>query len=278
MTGDINVIKRSGKSEPLDINKLHVMVEAACDGLAGVSVSQVEMSSQIQFFDGITTEQIQQILVNSASNLIDLEHPNYQFVAARLMLFALRKQVYGKMHELVTVKEQVERCVEAGVYDPEILTYYSDEEFAELEAMIDHDRDYIFTFAGLRQVLDKYLVQDRTSGAMFETPQFMYLLIAATIFSQYPKETRMSYVANIMKQHQSTVSIFQRLLWQVLERPLGSTLAACLLMPMTVSILSLALIWLLVDTLRKELASGSTLAESVDSTVRSVVERSAIPG
>ena len=194
MTGDINVIKRSGKSEPLDINKLHVMVEAACDGLAGVSVSQVEMSSQIQFFDGITTEQIQQILVNSASNLIDLEHPNYQFVAARLMLFALRKQVYGKMHELVTVKEQVERCVEAGVYDPEILTYYSDEEFAELEAMIDHDRDYIFTFAGLRQVLDKYLVQDRTSGAMFETPQFMYLLIAATIFSQYPKDTRMSYV------------------------------------------------------------------------------------
>ena len=194
MTDEINVIKRSGKSEPLDINKLHVMVEAACEGLAGVSVSQVEMTSQIQFFDGITTEQIQQILVNSASNLIDLDHPNYQFVAARLMLFALRKQVYGKMHELVTVKEQVERCVEAGVYDPEILGYYTDEEFAELEAMIDHDRDYIFTFAGLRQVLDKYLVQDRTSGAMYETPQFMYLLIAATIFSQYPKETRMSYV------------------------------------------------------------------------------------
>jgi len=194
MTGDISVIKRSGKSEPLDINKLHVMVEAACEGLAGVSVSQVEMTSQIQFFDGITTEQIQQILVNSASNLIDLDHPNYQFVAARLMLFALRKQVYGKMHELVTVKEQVERCVEAGVYDPEILTYYTDEEFAEFENIIDHDRDYIFTFAGLRQVLDKYLVQDRTSGVMYETPQFMYLLIAATIFSQYPKETRMSYV------------------------------------------------------------------------------------
>ena len=194
MTDDISVIKRSGKSEPLDINKLHVMVEAACEGLAGVSVSQVEMNSQIQFFDGITTEQIQQILVNSASNLIDLDHPNYQFVAARLMLFALRKQVYGKMHELVTVKEQVDRCVEAGVYDPEILNYYTDEEFAEFENIIDHDRDYIFTFAGLRQVLDKYLVQDRTSNVMYETPQFMYLLIAATIFSQYPKETRMSYV------------------------------------------------------------------------------------
>ena len=194
MTGDINVIKRSGNSEPLDINKLHVMVEAACEGLAGVSVSQVEMSSKLQFFDGITTDQIQKILVSSAANLIDLEHPNYQFVAARLMLFALRKEVYGKMHELITVREQVERCVERGVYDAEILGLYSKEEFAEFERIIDHDRDYIFTYAGLRQVLDKYLVQDRTSGTMYETPQFMYLLIAATIFSRYPKETRMSFV------------------------------------------------------------------------------------
>ncbi|AOV62128.1 ribonucleotide reductase large subunit [Synechococcus phage S-CAM7] len=194
MNSDIKVIKRSGASEPLDINKLHVMVEAACEGLAGVSVSQVEMTSEIQFFDGITTDQIQRILVSSASNLIDLEHPNYQFVAARLMLFALRKQVYGKLHELITVKEQVERCVEAGVYDEEILSLYSDEEFAEFDRIIDHDRDYIFTFAGLRQVVDKYLVQDRTFDKMYETPQFMYLLVAATMFSRYPKATRMSYV------------------------------------------------------------------------------------
>ena len=194
MTGDINVIKRSGKRETLDINKLHVMVEAACEGIAGVSVSQVEMSSQIQFFDGITTEQIQQILVNSASNLITVDHPNYQFVAARLMLFALRKEVYGKMHELISVKEQAEKGVAAGVYDRAILDLYSDEEFAELESIIDHDRDYIFTFAGLRQVIDKYLVQDRTEGTMYETPQFMYLLVAATMFSCYPKETRLSYV------------------------------------------------------------------------------------
>ena len=194
MNGDIKVIKRSGKSEPLDINKLHVMVEAACEGLAGVSVSQVEMTSKIQFFDGITTDQIQRILVSSASNLIDMDNPNYQFVAARLMLFALRKQVYGKLHELVSVKEQVERCVAAGVYDPEILTLYSDEEFAEFDQIIDHDRDYIFTIAGLRQVIDKYLVQDRTYDKMYETPQFMYLLVAATMFSRYPKATRMSYV------------------------------------------------------------------------------------
>jgi len=194
MNSDIKVIKRSGASEPLDINKLHVMVEAACEGLAGVSVSQVEMSSEIQFFDGITTDQIQRILVSSASNLIDLEHPNYQFVAARLMLFALRKQVYGKLHELITVREQVELCVAADVYDAEILDLYTEEEFAEFDRIIDHDRDYIFTFAGLRQVIDKYLVQDRTAGTMYETPQFMYLLVAATMFSRYSKETRMSYV------------------------------------------------------------------------------------
>ena len=194
MNGEISVVKRSGNKELLDINKLHVMVEAACEDLAGVSASQVEMHSNIQFYDGITTQQIQDILVRSASDLIDLEHPNYQFVAARLMLFALRKQLYGRMHELPTVRAQVEKCVEAGVYDAEILDLYTEEEFDEFERIIDHDRDYIFTFAGLRQVLDKYLVQDRTNGIMYETPQFMYLLIAATIFSRYPKETRMSYV------------------------------------------------------------------------------------
>ena len=194
MNADISVIKRSGKEESLDINKLHVMVEAACEGLANVSESQVEMNANIQFYNGITTEQIQQILVRSASDLIDLDHPNYQFVAARLMLFALRKQVYGRMHEMPDVKTHVRKCVDAGVYDAEIFDFYDDEEFAEFDRIIDHDRDYIFTFAGLRQVIDKYLVQDRTNDVMYETPQYMYLLIAATIFSRYPKDTRMSYV------------------------------------------------------------------------------------
>ena len=194
MNADISVIKRSGKEEVLDINKLHVMVEAACEGLANVSESQVEMNANIQFYNGITTDQIQQILVRSASDLIDLEHPNYQFVAARLMLFALRKQVCGRMHEMPDVKGHVRRCVDAGVYDDAIFDSYDDEEFAEFDRIIDHDRDYIYTFAGLRQVIDKYLVQDRTNDVMYETPQYMYLLIAATIFSQYPKDTRMSYV------------------------------------------------------------------------------------
>ena len=194
MTNGTKVTKRNGKNEPLDLNKLHVMVEEACRHLAGVSASQVEIQSGIQFYDGITTEEIQEILIRSASDLVSLDHPNYQFVAARLLLFAIRKQLYGRMHETPTVKEQVERCVAKEVYDAEILDLYSDEEFDKLESFIDHDRDYLFTYAGLRQVCDKYLVQDRSNGKVYETPQFMYLLIAATIFSKYPKETRLDYV------------------------------------------------------------------------------------
>ena len=194
MSNGTKVVKRNGNTEPLDLNKLHVMVEEACKDLAAVSASQVEMQSGIQFYDGITTEEIQEILIRSASDLIDLDHPNYQFVAARLLLFSLRKRLFGRMHENPTVKGHVESCVGSGVYDPEILSLYTDEEFERLESFIDHDRDYLFTYAGLRQVVDKYLVQDRSTGVQYETPQFMYLLIAATIFSKYPKETRLDYV------------------------------------------------------------------------------------
>ena len=194
MSNGTKVVKRNGNTEPLDLNKLHVMVEEACKDLAGVSASQVEMQSGIQFYDGITTGEIQEILIRSASDLIDLDHPNYQFVAARLLLFALRKQINGRRHETHTVYEHTKLCVDKGVYDAEILDLYTSEEFDKLESFIDHDRDYLFTYAGLRQVVDKYLVQDRSMGAQYETPQFMYLLIAATIFSKYPKETRLDYV------------------------------------------------------------------------------------
>ena len=194
MSNGTKVIKRNGSIESLDLNKLHLMVEEACKDLAGVSASQVEMQSGIQFYDGITTAEVQEILIRSASDLIDLDHPNYQFVAARLLLFALRKQLFGRMHECPTVKQQVERCVGRGVYDAEILSLYNDEEFEKLQSFIVHERDYFFTYAGLRQIVDKYLVQDRSSGSLYETPQFMYLMIAATIFSKYPKETRLDYV------------------------------------------------------------------------------------
>jgi len=194
MSNGTKVVKRSGDTESLNLNKLHVMVEEACKDLAGVSASQVEMQSGIQFYNGITTAEIQEILIRSASDLIDLEHPNYQFVAARLLLFAIRKQIFGRMYDNSTVLEHTKRCVEKGVYDAEILDLYSEEEFEKLESFIDHGRDYLFTYAGLRQVVDKYLVQDRSTGNLYETPQFMYLLIAATIFSKYPKETRLDYV------------------------------------------------------------------------------------
>jgi len=194
MSNGTKVVKRSGSTENLDLNKLHVMVEEACKDLAGVSASQVEMQSGIQFYDGITTAEIQEILIRSASDLIDLEHPNYQFVAARLLLFAVRKQLFGGMYECPTVLQHTQKCAELGVYDAEILSLYDAEEFDKLQSFIDHGRDYLFTYAGLRQVVDKYLVQDRSSSALYETPQFMYLLIAATIFSKYPKETRLDYV------------------------------------------------------------------------------------
>jgi len=194
MSNGTKVQKRDGRIESLDLDKMHLMVEEACKGLAGVSASQVEMKSGIQFYDGITTGEIQEILIRSASDLIDLDHPNYQYVAARLLLFAVRKQLYGKMKELPTLEQHIIDCVSAEVYDSDIYNKYSQEEIARAESFIDHDRDFLFTYAGLRQVVDKYLVQDRSSGGVYETPQFMYMMIALTIFAEYPKETRMSYV------------------------------------------------------------------------------------
>ena len=194
MTNGLKVKKRNGSVEKLDLDKMHKMVDEACKGLAGVSSSQVEMTSGIQFYDGITTEEIQEILIKSASDLIDLEHPNYQFVAARLLLFAVRKQLYGKMHTLPTLVDHIQKLAYENVYDKTIFSKYSLEEIEKAESYIDHGRDYLFTYAGLRQVVDKYLVQDRSTGTVYETPQFMYIMIALTIFQEYPKETRMSYV------------------------------------------------------------------------------------
>jgi ribonucleoside-diphosphate reductase alpha chain len=194
MTNGTKVKKRDGRIESLDLDKMHLMVEEACKGLAGVSASQVEMTSGIQFYDGISTGEIQEILIRSASDLIDLEHPNYQYVAARLLLFAVRKQLYGKMLELPHLEHHIYVCVTQEVYDNEIFSKYSKEEIDKVNSFIDHDRDFLFTYAGLRQVVDKYLVQDRSSGGVYETPQFMYAMIALTIFAEYPKETRLSYV------------------------------------------------------------------------------------
>jgi ribonucleoside-diphosphate reductase alpha chain len=192
---EISVVKRSGEVESLNLDKIHTMVEHACKGLAGVSESQVEMNANLQFFDGIKTDDIQEILIRSANDLINLDNPNYQFVAARLLLFGVRKSVYGDHPDYRPyLIDHVYDCVEKGVYDSSILKKYTDEEWAEIDRMIDNDRDFLFTYAGLRQVVDKYLVQDRSSGRVYETPQQMYIMIALTLFRDYPKATRLSYV------------------------------------------------------------------------------------
>jgi len=194
MSNGIKVKKRDGRIESLDLEKMHLMVDVACKGLSGVSASQVEINSGIQFYDGITTDEIQEILIRSASDLISLENPNYQFVSARLLLFALRKQLFGKIWEFPHLKDHIQRCVTMQVYDAEIFSKYSLEEIEKVNNWIDHERDMLFTYAGLRQVADKYLVQDRSSGKVYETPQFMYVMIALTIFQDYSKETRLNYV------------------------------------------------------------------------------------
>jgi ribonucleoside-diphosphate reductase alpha chain len=194
MSNGLKVKKRNGSIEALDLDKMHLMVEEACKNLAGVSASQVEMQSGIQFYDGVSTAEIQEILIRSASDLIDLDHPNYQFVAARLLLFSLRKSLYGGIMDFPHLEEHIYNCVAKGVYDNEIFIKYSKEEIDKANSFIDHDRDMLFTYAGLRQVVDKYLVQDRSSNKVFETPQFMYIMISLTIFAGYPKETRLDYV------------------------------------------------------------------------------------
>ena len=195
MSNGISVVKRDGSVESLNLDKVHAMVELACEDLAGVSSSQVEMNSGIQFYDGIKTEDIQEILIRSANDLISLDTPNYQYVAARLLLFGLRKAVFGYHPDKPPILyNHICKCVDHGMYDEELLTVYTEEEWEEIESYVDHDRDYLFTYAGLRQVCDKYLVQDRSTGYLFETPQQMYIMIAATLFSKYPKDTRLEYV------------------------------------------------------------------------------------
>ena len=210
MSNGTKVVKRDGHSEGLNLEKIHKMTEEACDGLAGVSASQVEIQSGIQFYDGITTGEIQEILVRSASDLIDLDSPNYQFVAARLLLYGLYKDVVGNSwkkgfpHILTHLKNGSDK----GIYDATLANRYTEDEWSRINNWIDHDRDFLFTYAGLRQVVDKYLVQDRSTNELYETPQFMYMLIAATIFQNYPIETRLDYVRryyNAISKHKINI-------------------------------------------------------------------------
>ena len=189
----IKVQKRDGRLEPLDINKIHFVVEEACEGLTGVSSSQIEMNANIQFYDGMTTKDIQNVLVRSANDLISLDYPNYQYAAARLLSYDVRKEAHGQ-YEYIPLLKLILRNIRLGVYDKGILDKYNKTEIKKFNTWIRRDRDLKFTYAGLRQICDKYLVQDRSTGQLYETPQDMYMMIAATLFADYPEKTRMQYV------------------------------------------------------------------------------------
>jgi ribonucleoside-diphosphate reductase alpha chain len=204
MSNGTMIVKRDGTREHLNIDKIHFVVEEACKGLAGVSSSQIEMNANLQFYDGMTTQEIQEILVRSANDLISLDSPNYQYAAARLLSYGLYKQVFGS-YDAVPFEEIIKANIARGIYDPEILEKYTSEEIERLNSYIHHKRDENFTYAGLRQVVDKYLVQDRSSEEIFETPQFMYMMIAATLFANYPKEDRMQYV----RRYYDATSLFK---------------------------------------------------------------------
>jgi|TARA_R110000822_G_scaffold125591_1_gene260401 ribonucleoside-diphosphate reductase alpha chain len=200
----IQIKKRNGSSVPLDINKIHFVVEEACEGLHGVSSSQIEMKGNIQFYDGMSTAEIQEILVKSANDLISLEAPNYQFAAARLLLYPIYKESFGQ-YAPISLYDVIRRNIDRGVYDANILEKYTEDELQTLNKYIKHKRDENFTYAGLRQVVDKYLVQDRSSGDIYESPQMMYMMIAATLFAEYPEATRMQYV----RRYYDATSLFK---------------------------------------------------------------------
>ena len=204
MSNGTMIVKRSGAKEPLNIDKIHFVVEEACKGLAGVSSSQIEMNANLQFYDGMSSKEIQEILVRSANDLISLDAPNYQFAAARLLSYGVNKEVFGH-YAPISLREMIRLNIQRGVYDAEFLEWYTEEEIDRLDSYIHHKRDENFTYAGLRQVVDKYLCQDRSNNQLFETPQFMYMMIAATLFAQYPRETRMHYV----RRYYDATSLFR---------------------------------------------------------------------
>ena len=199
----IEVVKRDGSRASLDIEKLHKVVFYACEDINGVSPSEVEIHSQVQFFDGIKTSDVQETLIKSAADLISEEHPNYQWVAGRLINYHLRKMVYGQFDPW-HLKILVEKNVEKGFYDSQILESYSKAEFNKLNSYIKHQRDDTLTYAAMEQFRGKYLVQNRVTKQIYETPQMAYMLIAMTLFQSYPKDVRLKWV----KDYYDAVSTF----------------------------------------------------------------------
>ncbi|UTW44423.1 ribonucleoside-diphosphate reductase subunit alpha [bacterium SCSIO 12696] len=192
-SSDLKVTKRNGRTEAIDLDKIHKVVEWAAAGLDNVSVSEVELKAHLQFVDGIKTADIHETLIKSAADLISEERPDYQYLAARLNIFHLRKKAYGQ-YEPPTLYEHVAKQVDAKRYDANLLTDYTPEEFDEMDSFLDHCRDLKFSYAAVKQLEGKYLVQNRVTGEIFESPQFLYVLIGACLFASYPQQTRMDYI------------------------------------------------------------------------------------
>lgn len=203
MSKQIYITKRDGSKEALNLDKLHTVVFHACEGISGVSASEVEIKSHIQFYNGISSSDIQETLIKSAADLISAETPNYQYVAGRLINYHLRKMVYGR-YQPAHLKDMIDKNVKAGFYDADILEKYTQDEINELNGFINHERDNLLTYAAMEQFRGKYLVQNRSTKEIFETPQIAYMMIAATLFSDYPAETRIQYV----KDYYDAVSTF----------------------------------------------------------------------
>jgi len=190
---EINVTKRDGTLQSFDLEKVHQVLEWACEDITGVSMSEIEIKANIQLYDKIPAYDIHELLIKSAAELISEHTPNYQFVAARLISYKLRKEVYGDYKPWPLAQLIIEN-VDRGVYDGDIMVKYNREEIDELDAYIKHERDDTFTYAGMEQFRGKYLVQDRKNKVHYETPQMLYMMVAATLFQNYPNETRIKYV------------------------------------------------------------------------------------
>ena len=193
MNKNIQVTKRDGGMEQLDLEKIHKVITWAAEGLDNVSVSEVELKSHIQFYDGIKTTDIHETLIKSAADLISAQSPDYQYLAARLAIFHLRKKAYARF-EPPGLFRHVVKLVEMKKYDQHLLTDYSEAEYDQMENFIDHSRDMNFSYAAVKQLEGKYLVQNRVTGEYYESPQILYMLIAACLFAQYPKETRLDFI------------------------------------------------------------------------------------
>ena len=193
MNQQLTVTKRDGRKESIDLDKIHRVITWASEGLDNVSVSQVELRAHIQFYDGITTSDIHETIIKSAADLISEETPDYQYLAARLAVFHLRKKAYGQ-YEPPKLYDHVARLVDLGKYDQNILQDYTKAELDELDSYIDHKRDLDFSYAAVKQLEGKYFVQNRVSGEIYESAQFLYILAAACLFANYPQETRLSYI------------------------------------------------------------------------------------